>query len=326
MASPIEDFIWKIERELPKQLGAIVNDEAKLRDVTETDPGRLPPDGFVARLHAEDRDAWMVLDKKIAIAAAGFLFERPRKAIATQAESLKYQDDDVDAVGEVVNQLASTINEAVASAPGESARFSFTEGTDGGVDNIAKEKVLCFSGDLDLAGCAQGTIALVLPRDVLMSPEDIHAADEAEEAAAGGDDGMSLTPEELAAIREATRESAAVGKTLLVVPLSRDRDGWSELLADAEFDYEFAPDVVGLTRALRSGEYDSVVVDADACPSGGLPALTLIREASGGNVPAVVVASSPTRTHLLSCVAAGAKGYLAKPVEPGLLVDTLGSL
>jgi CheY-like chemotaxis protein len=169
-------------------------------------------------------------------------------------------------------------------------------------------------------------VAIVVPKAVVVGLRSEAAPPETPAAEPGADDGMSLTPEELAAIREATRESMTAGKTLLVVPLSRDRAGWTALLAETEFDYDFAPDVIGLTRALRSGAYASVVVDADACPSGGLPALTLIREASGGTVPAVVVASSPTRTHLLSCVAAGAKGYLAKPVAPALLLDTLGAL
>jgi CheY-like chemotaxis protein len=123
---------------------------------------------------------------------------------------------------------------------------------------------------------------------------------------------VDLTAEELAAIRAAT-QSAMPGKTLIVVPSMAQRAEWTELLDQSGLDFEFVGDPFQLLNLCRTGNIEGVVIDADACASGGLTVLAALRGRLPELVARVVVASRPTRTHLVSCLAAGATAYLARP-------------
>ena len=126
--------------------------------------------------------------------------------------------------------------------------------------------------------------------------------------------GVELSPEELAAIREATRAAASPGGVRVVSRLE-DREGWTSELGSAGVEPSFVADPHQLLVALREHDVETVIIDADACPSGGLPALAVLRNREPRPSHAIVVASRPTRTHVVSCLAAGATGYLARPFE-----------
>ena len=138
-----------------------------------------------------------------------------------------------------------------------------------------------------------------------------------------GPGAAALTAAEIAAVREAVWSMRSSGRILLVVPMACARDGWSAALADSAMDYTFIPDVHELARALAGGEVRAVVIDADCCASGGLPELATARARGGADLRCVVVASQPTRRHLVSCVAAGATDYVSRPFEVDMLVDRL---
>lgn len=126
--------------------------------------------------------------------------------------------------------------------------------------------------------------------------------------------GVELSPEELAAIREATR-TPNTPWGVLVVSRVEDREVWSTELGGAGVDPSFVADPHELIVALRERDIETVIIDADACPSGGLPVLAVLRSRDPRPSHAIVVASRPTRTHVVSCIAAGATGYLARPFE-----------
>ncbi len=118
----------------------------------------------------------------------------------------------------------------------------------------------------------------------------------------------------------------AGGKALVVVPLAHDRAAWSELLEGSGLEFEFISDRHQLAQALRIGGVSGVVIDADACAAGGLGELALLRGRAERSLPRVVVASQPTRTHLVSCLAAGATGYMPKPILPAALIEQLATV
>jgi CheY-like chemotaxis protein len=167
-------------------------------------------------------------------------------------------------------------------------------------------------------GLADGSMLVVVPASVLQR-EATPPID-----ASGG---FELTPEEIAALREATRDAArgGIAKALVIVPIEREHAQWKELLDRAGLAHDIAGDVLGALGSLRAGEYDAVIIDADASPAGGLPMLARIRAAASG-VPAVVVASQPTRTHLIGCLAAGVRRYVTKPLDVQALLEDLGGV
>lgn len=142
--------------------------------------------------------------------------------------------------------------------------------------------------------------------------DSVPETDESSDAAAG----VSLTPEEMDALREATTKMAE-GTTYLLVPVDRVRTDWDEVLEQAGLEYEYVSELHSLARAVDEGRCAGVVIDADACPAGGLAALARLRR----RVPVVVVASAPTRTHVVSCLAAGACGYHLKPITAESLTE-----
>ena len=306
---------------------------------------------------------WIVIDGNVACAIAGLLLERPRASILESAPLAKLVGDDADAVAEFANQFISPLNEVIASSLDEPVHFVLKGSASDGTIEPDLESTITLSSPLDPGELAPGTMRLLLPRAALKIPAAAEGADasssEAREAAgkdgdepegsaegsgatpetgespgdprpagaASGDEdasgGLSLTPEELAAIREATTQMGTGTRTLFVVPVARERDPWRERLGGSELDYAFATSLVAIPSTLRSGEFGVVVIDADACPSGGLYALAKVRTANVPSLVVVVLVSSPTKTHLVGCLAAGAHIYLCKPIETEKLIESI---
>lgn len=137
---------------------------------------------------------------------------------------------------------------------------------------------------------------------------------EAHEAA--DNDRPLLTPEEIAAIREATREGMSRGATMIVAPRASVRDQWRETFEGLEIEIEFVADHHQLLAACRTRHISAIVVDADACASGGLTVLAAVRGKASVPTCRVVVASKPTQTHLVACLGGGASDYLCRPLDP----------
>lgn len=308
--------LWK---ELPGHAGMVLGTDVSCKPPEYDESFDAPSQGYTARLESEDGryKAWVVFDLPAAIAAAGLLVMRQETTIKQRLESSTFEGDDFDAMGEFVNQLVSPINDAIKQAPGESPHFIFRDGTIDRGGFPPSQQVICAHSPISIGGLTQGRIFLVVSPDVL-------GIEHATEDEGGG--GLELSAEELAAIREATRASVGGGRTLVVVPIERERVVWTELLEGVGLDYEFVLDLAAIGRHLATGEFGSVIIDADTCPAGGLPVLAALRGSEGPLLPALVVASSPTRSHLLSCVAAGARAYLSKPVEGQSLVESVSAM
>ncbi|MBC8067591.1 MAG: hypothetical protein IAG13_04585 [Deltaproteobacteria bacterium] len=153
-------------------------------------------------------------------------------------------------------------------------------------------------------------------------PDDGEPPDDGEIADLGGMRGVELSAEELAAIREATSASMTPG-SVLIVSRPEDREQWSIDLDGAGLDLVFVGEPHQLLIALRDRDVESVIIDADACPSGGLPLLAALRNAGERLTQRIVVASRPTRTHVVSCLAAGATAYLVRPFAVEKLLEQL---
>jgi len=279
----------------------------------------MPERAYVARLETEDgaHQAWIVFELAAAIAAAGLLVMRQDSVIKKLLGVYAFEGDDFDAMGEFLNQIVPAFNDAIHQATGSFPRFGFKEGSINGSEQPETTDRIIVVSEVTIGELASGTMFLVVPSEALGVEEEV-------EAPKGT--GLELTPEEVAAIREATRDAkAGRRRTLIVVPIERERARWTEMLDGAGFDYEFATELASVGRHVRSGEFSAVIVDADSCPAGGLTVLAVLRNDPSSVVPAFVVASSPTRSHLLSCVAAGAKGYVTKPFEAQALIDTISA-
>lgn len=325
MTDPDSDLLPGLWRKLPEQAGMILGSEVSLGPRTVEETFEPPSAYYSAVLEGGDGlAAWVVFEAGVAVTAGGVLVMRPHDVIKERIGDGTLEDDDLDAMGEFVNQMMAPLNDSLKDMALESApHFVFSRGTTG-PDALPDGNVVAVGSTIDIAGVHEGRFWFVLPA-ALMRGEEAGSEAPGDPMETGG--GVDLSPEELAAIREATQDAAAasVGRTLFVVPLAREREAWTEFLDEAGIDYEFAADHAAMRRALGTGTFGAVVVDADACASGGLPYLAIVRDDTT-RVPAVVVASAPTRTHLVSCVAAGASAYLAKPLEPDQLVASVDNV
>lgn len=250
--------------------------------------------------------AEMVLDLRVAIAAAGTMVMMPESAIAEKLSSGDFDDDDRDALGECVNQLLTVINDTLKDELPDAPRLVFKRAAIEGDDAVEDPLSLCGSMKI---GEHDGMLELLIPCATLGAPSP------SVDAGAGG---VELSPEELAALREATADLGS-GVIYLLVPIERAQSAWSSLLEEAGVEHEFVASVYSLQQAVREGRCAAVVVDADACPGGGLSALARLRD----QLPTVVAASAPTRTHVVRCLAAGAKAYVPKPDSPTAMAELL---
>lgn len=311
------DFARDVWKALSEQTASILGHDVRFSAPEVVTEISVPDRAYVARLEAADGTAaFVVLALEPAIAAVSLMLERPEADVKTRLASGTLESDDTDALGELFNQLAVPLASAISAQIGRPLSLPFKSGSNDGSEQPRGEVVVrmsCNPGDL-----ADGLFLVVVP-EALMAVDSAPAVD----ASAGFD----LSAEEIAALREATREAAQSGgvtKALVIVPIERDHAAWKDLLDKAGLAHEITGDVSTMLVPLRAGEFDAVIVDADSSPAGGLPMLAKIRAAASG-VPSVVVASFPTRTHLIGCLAAGVRRYMTKPLDVQALIDDLGA-
>ena len=81
-------------------------------------------------------------------------------------------------------------------------------------------------------------------------------------------------------------------------------------------------------HALRQGHYDVVLMDLVLPDMDGLDLITLVRALPGraGQVPIIVVTARVMREDRKRAKAAGANGFVTKPVSGRVLIDTIRSI
>lgn len=323
MPSPVAAVLQRIWTELPAQFGTVVSAGATLGPIAIGDSFTARADTYYAVLdRAEPSEGTLVLafELPLAIACAGQLVLLPEPVLREKIAKRELADDDLDAMGECINMFAPAIVQAVRAELGEAQRFVLLRGSLEPPDVDGPQIVA--AGELRFGELACGRFEIIVESSLWgRGAGDVRHRTDDDAPPPGG---VELTAEELSAIRAATAVGFA-GKTVLVVPLAAQRREWVDLLADTGLEIEYVADSHELLKLCRSGVVDRVVIDADACPSGGLPILAALRGRADRSIPRVVVASRPTRTHLVSCMAAGATAYVAKPIEAAALSEHLGA-
>ena len=81
-------------------------------------------------------------------------------------------------------------------------------------------------------------------------------------------------------------------------------------------------------HALRRGYYDVVLMDLVLPDTDGLDLITLIRALPGraGRVPIIVITAKVMREDRERAIAAGANGFVTKPVSGRMLIDIIMSV
>jgi len=145
-------------------------------------------------------------------------------------------------------------------------------------------------------------------------------------------DGVNfLQPEEaLAACEEAADSSHVVwqfnaGRVLVVDDGEENRELVSLVLEEAGLRVDEAENgQVGLDKG-RQGNYDVILMDIQMPVLDGYQATTALRKA-GVDTPIFALTANAMKGFEEKCLAAGCTGYLTKPVDIDLLLDTLGEL
>jgi CheY-like chemotaxis protein len=345
----------KIWRALPGQLKALLSREAEL-DEPEMSRAWTPVAGmYVAELQlVEPRTCTLYLgfELPLAIACSGALMMLPANAIAEKVRDRELSDDDLDAMGECVNTLCTQLNAAVRSELGEEYRVVFRQGSLAEPDVGVLGEHAVARGNLRVGELAQGLFDLVVPRDFFDAVSahernDGAAPREAGEMRAGtprspgapaGEEpsartrqaqfsgapsgaGVTLTAEELDALREATRDGGS-SRTMVLVERTSEQPAWVDLKTQG-LDVELCSSPQTALRACERGEIEVLVIDADACTSGGLAMLAMLRGEACRSIQRLIAVSLPTRSHLVACLAAGASNYLVKPLEPSQIIERI---
>ncbi len=266
-------------------------------------------EGYFAAFVGDDAQAELGLSRAVAVVVAGLVAKVEPDAIAARLSENGVSSEEAQALEQVLPGWIVACGAAVDALQG----LSWQAGTTDAMSRVSMEDATIVSMQLRAGTFEPARVTLRLPA----------SAFDTETSSQGT--GVDLSPEELAALREVTRR-VADGKPYILVPLPREKKRWEALLAEAEFEYVLVESLFALTKAAQEGEVSVAVIDADACPAGGLPALVALKDASGGTVPSIIVASSPTRRHLLSCVAAGASTYLPKPLAAAALAASMQHL
>lgn len=325
--SPLHRILDAIWAALPAQIGAIVSSGAELGPLVLTQDWTPGPGMYFAELErAEPSDAHsspivMAFELPLAIVCAGQLVLVPDAAIKEKVAKNELAPEDLDAMGECVNTFAAAIGDAARKVLGDDHRFVVRKGSLDAPDPGTLGSLVVAGGDLKLGDLASGRFEIVVPQSIWATDGERKRSEPMESTSESS--GVELTAEELAAIREAT-QSRLAGKTLLVVPSMAQRGEWTTLLEQSGIVFEFVSDPYQLLRMCRTETIDAVVIDADACPSGGLTILAVLRGRTQEPMARVVVASRPTRTHLVSCLAAGATAYMPKPIAADALREQIG--
>ena len=140
-----------------------------------------------------------------------------------------------------------------------------------------------------------------------------------------------LQPEEaLAASEEATTSSHVAwqfnaGRVLVVDDGEENRELVTLVLEEAGLTVEGAENgQVGLDKG-REGNYDVILMDIQMPVLDGYQATMALRQA-GVDTPIFALTANAMKGFEEKCLAAGCTGYLTKPVDIDLLLDTLGKL
>jgi PAS domain S-box-containing protein len=145
-------------------------------------------------------------------------------------------------------------------------------------------------------------------------------------------DGVSfLQPDEaLAACEEAADASHVAwqfnaGRVLVVDDGEENRELVTLVLEEAGLQVEGAENgQVGLDKG-RTGNYDVILMDIQMPVMDGYEATTALRQA-GVDTPIYALTANAMKGFEEKCLAVGCTGYLTKPVDIDLLLDTLGEL
>lgn len=93
----------------------------------------------------------------------------------------------------------------------------------------------------------------------------------------------------------------------------------SDLLVRAEHDVDLAANHTQIDHCLSTGQYDLVILDL-ALPPEFDPAFTLKRLPDFGDTPVIVITGNAERDLALSAMHLGAWDFIAKPVDPDMLM------
>ncbi|MEE9384443.1 MAG: response regulator [Nannocystaceae bacterium] len=312
-----QEFFEALWERLPGQTGEVLGAEVtfekhKLGDIEEGQLSTL----YIATLATEQPqavDMFLGFDVKSAIAFSGLLVMMQEKVIREKMSRRDMAEDDLDAMGECVNQLTSAITEVVRDVIGPDYHMRFTDGGMGSLEAFEKYAGLRVVGATSKISIGD----LHVGKLIIAVPEQMFTGESSAAIAQGEGGGVEISEEEAAAIRQATLDGLgdSVSTAVLLLPIERERALWEATLEKSGLPFVLAKDVHGVRRAFRDGEAGLVIIDADACPSGGLPALAQILSSTETQIPVFLAASNPTRVHLVSCLAAGAASYLVKPLE-----------
>jgi signal transduction histidine kinase/HPt (histidine-containing phosphotransfer) domain-containing protein/ActR/RegA family two-component response regulator len=145
-------------------------------------------------------------------------------------------------------------------------------------------------------------------------------------------DGVNfLQPEEALAASEEAADSSHVawqfnaGRVLVVDDGDENRELVALVLEEAGLRVDGAENgQVGLDKG-RTNNYDLILMDIQMPVMDGYQATTALRQA-GVDTPIFALTANAMKGFEEKCLAAGCTGYLTKPVDIDLLLDTLGKL
>lgn len=257
------------------------------------------------------------IDECSAIAFAGLLVMMQEKVIKDKISRREMDEDDLDAMSECVNQLTSVFNEVTKSKLDTDTHLIFQSAglkMPSEIERFKDQRIIVARSKLMVGGLHTGELRVLVPEMLFSGKSPDQDAQDA----------LSLSAEEQAALREAAMEGMDIsGKIGVFLPTRRDEDDWQRLLNEGSLECELASNIHTLRRRCALGEIACVLIDADACEQGGLPALSQFLAFSDVQVPVAVAASQPTKTHLVSCLSAGSFTYLVKPMSAEELRGTL---
>lgn len=316
-----QTWIESLWEELPKMASMILGAEIKFgklkTSVGVEETGKKIYFSTLAEGSGDGLSLFFGIDECSAIAFAGLLVMMQEKVIKDKISRREMDEDDLDAMSECVNQLTSVFNEVTKARLDTDTHLIFQSAglkMPAEIERFEGQRIIVARSKLMVGEMHTGEIRVLVPEVLFTggSPEDT------------ADDALSLSDEEAAALREATREGMdIVGKIGVFLPTRRDEENWQRLLNEGSLESVLASTIHGLRRHCALGELACVLIDADACEQGGLPALARLLAFSDVDVPVAVVASNPTKTHLVSCLSAGSFTYLVKPLTSEQLRTSL---
>lgn len=312
------DALWEA---LPEQASTILGTEVSLGKIKFSEGveevGKKTYFSVLADDSGVGANLFFGVDECSAIAFAGLLVMMQEKVIKDKISRREMDEDDLDAMSECINQMTSVFNEVTKKTLESEVHLVFQSAglkIPAELKRFEDTRVIVARSKIQVGQLHSGEMRVLIP-EMLFSGKGLDD---------GGDDAMSLSEEEAAALREAAQEGAQeVGKVGLYLPLRRDEELWAGLFHESALESELAGCVHQLRRSCALGEISCILIDADACEHGGLPALARLLACQEVQVPVAVVASRPTRTHLIACLSAGSYTYLVKPMNADALRSSL---